>query len=194
MNPMTPAQAAQQTNRDGAGRYAAQIRTDPGAAALNAGCGRWSPPHITADFEDRAASADCRGTDLERLVADTDKSGLVGHIRQVFPNLTSDEADRLAVELTTCQMVAEWMEVQGGDAAWEAEAWDDEHPGQFPMMRVQPVDYVEYDPDDGHTYDWVQMAEDNAAANRQAIVTLWRHAEVRDSKLAADSLTRKPAA
>lgn len=190
---MSAAQRAQQTNRDPAGRYTEKPRLDPGSDAIGDGCSRWQPPAIAAHFQDRATTEDTNGTDIEALVQATDTTALLSQIRATFANLPNAEARQLATELTTCQMVAEWMDVQGGDAAWEAEAWDDQHPGEFPLLRVDPSNYVEME--DGEIgYDWPQIAEDNAASNRQAIITLWRQAEARDNKLSAGRLAKKPAA
>lgn len=190
---MTPAQRAQQSNRDVNGRYTQRPLADPGSDALDRGFDRWRPPTIAAGFQDRAGHLEVRGADIEKLIQETDTSTLLGQIRDTFPHLPDDEAAQLAVELATCQTVAEWMDVHGGDAAWEAEAWDDQHPGEFPLLRVEPGNYVEIE--DGEVgYDWPLIAEDNAASNRQAIVTLWRQAELRDSKLASSRLARKPAA
>lgn len=196
MNAMTPAQAAQQANRDSSGRYGEKQAADPGAGMLPDGCTRFDPPTISVHYEDLSGGATSTGEDVVRLAGEVDTTEVEQQIARVLDHTPAATVKTVAREIVTCHLAAQWMDAEGADAAWEAYEYDTAHPGEAPLFRVDLDDYVTgHDPDDGVDHDWAQAAEDNAAAARRFINTIWRQEEAADRRRASDTdLTRRPAA
>lgn len=187
MTAMTPAQREQQHNRRRGGQYQNKTHTDPGNSALTV-VDRWTPPVPPPMFEDLADGNYCTGNDLVEHAQRAEPTLLLEQLRTTFPRLSSSDHTRYAAEMVRAALTAEWMSVEGAEAAWEAEAWDDTHPGEPPLLRVELDDYIDndFDDPDGVTHEWGRIAEDNAEACQRRYSQLWREAETED-RLKADA-------
>ena len=179
MTRFTPAQAAQQHNRDAAGRYTEKLHTDPGDV-LDAR--RWTPPsprlpHWVYDTVGQEGPGDFADQLLQRAATYQDPR-LHTSVDETFPNLPGARRAELVTALTTCELATTWMHTGGGDAAWEAQDWDARHPDTDPPMLL--VDYrnpnFELVDGDDVGVDWEMVAEANAEAWVRRRHDLWRAA------------------
>lgn len=149
------------------------MKDDPGQGVLP----RWdTPPLGEADrIMELAGDRDVADLSAKEVAAAAEQPDprMMRQVAERLPQLSADEAAKVAAGLSRARLLTDWMSEGGGEAAWQAAGHEDVHGTD--LLRVERDEFAT---DDGG-YDWQAIARASEDAWRENAARLWESARTR---------------